>query len=139
MGSLPIEDSKVYTFIRPPLDEEENIDSRKGAKTNNGSTIHTLLDLVEFNAANNPDHVFCLQEVKNKNDLHGLTCKDLADAVGKCTFRLMDEIVDPGRNANQKPDAVALLMASDVTLFIYLLALMRLGIPVYTLSSLVIG
>ncbi|KAL8827908.1 MAG: hypothetical protein Q9191_002897, partial [Dirinaria sp. TL-2023a] len=134
MGSLPIEDSKVYTFIRPPLDAEESIDSRKGAKTNN-STIHTLLDLVDFNAVNNPDHVFCLQELKNKNDLHGLTCKDLADAVGKCTFRLMDEIVDQGRNANQKPDAVALLMASDVTLFIYLLALMRLDIPVALFSA----
>ena len=128
-------DNKEHGFDRPPLDRKATSENQNCNKRNSFATIHSLLDLVDFNAARNPDHVFCLQEVKHGFDLHKLTFKGLADAVEICTTWLGHAIVglaSSNRNGErEKPTAVALLMGSDITLFIYILALMRIGIPVH--------
>lgn len=128
-------DNKEHGFDRPPLDRKATSENQNSNKRSNFATIHSLLDLVDFNAARNPDHVFCLQEVKHDFDLHKLTFKGLADAVEICTAWLGHAIVglaSSKRNGErEKPTAVALLMGSDITLFIYILSLMRIGIPVH--------
>ena len=135
MAILQTSNSKEHGFDRPRLDRKGTSDNQHGNKRNDFATIHSLLDLVDFNAARNPNHVFCLQELKHEFHLHEITFKGLANAVEICTAWLSREIV--GLTSNQQngeretPAAVALLMGSDITLFIYVLALMRLGIPVY--------
>ena len=137
MAILQASDNKEHTFDRPPLDRRHASKSKQGSKRSNFETIHSLLDLVDFNAARNPNHGFCLQELKHEFGLHEITFKGLADAVGICTAWLTREIAGlaseqkNGEIADQKPAAVALLMGSDIALFIYILALMRLGIPVH--------
>ena len=137
MAILRANDIKEHTFDRPPLDLRDSLKNKQGSKRSNFETVHSLLDLVDFNAARNPDHVFCLQELKHEFGLHKITFKGLADAVGICAAWLSREIVglaseqQNGETSDQKPAAVALLMGSDIVLFIYILALMRLGIPVH--------
>ena len=127
--------NKEHAFDRPPLDPKGSSANQHGNKRKNSGTIHSLLDLLDFNAARNPNHVFCLQELKNESRLHKLTFNGLADAVGICTAWLSHEITDlaSSQQSGEKENiaAVALLMGSDITLFIYVLALMRLGIPVH--------
>ncbi|KAL8786790.1 MAG: hypothetical protein Q9195_008048 [Heterodermia aff. obscurata] len=132
MAILQASHNKEHGFDRPPLDLKGTSGNQHCNKRNNLATIHSLLDLVDFNAARNPDHVFCLQEVKQELELHKLTFKGLADAVEICTTWLGRELVglaSSERNGKaEKLAAVALLMGSDITLFIYILALMRLGL-----------
>ena len=134
MAILQTSNSKEHAFDRPPLDRKGTSDIQHGNKRNNFATIHSLLDLVDFNAARNPNHVFCLQELKHEFRLHKITFKGLADAVETCTAWLSHEVGLTSSQQNgerETPAVVALLMGSDVTLFIYVLALMRLGIPVH--------
>ena len=135
MAILKTSNHKERTFDRPPLDLKGSSNNQHGHKRNNFTTIHSLLDLVDFNAARNPNHVFCLQELKHELRLHELTFQGLADAIGICTAWLSHEIagLDFSQQNGEKenPAAVALLMGSDITLFIYVLALMKLGIPVH--------
>lgn len=137
MAVLKASDNKEHTFDRPPLNLKGTSENQHGSKRSNFETIHSLLDLVDFNATRNPNHVFCLQELKHEFGLHKLTFKGLADTVERCTTWLSREIEGlasqqrNGEISDRKPAAVALLMGSDIALFIYILALMRLGIPVH--------
>lgn len=104
-------------------------------RRSSANDIRTLLDLLDFNALNNPDHLFCLQESKDAPTLRRITFRQLARAVELCSAWLCrtqcthpaDQL--PGWQVD-KPAAVALFMGSDIGIFIYLLALMRLGTPV---------
>lgn len=132
-SSSPSVNSQEHSSSSTPT----SISSTSLARGYNRSTddIRTLLDLLHFNAINNPDHLFCLQEVKDAPTLRKITFRELARAVELCSAwlcraqctRPADQL--PGWQAN-KPAAVALMMGSDIGIFIYLLALMRLGTPV---------
>lgn len=97
--------------------------------------IRTLLDLLDFDAINNPELLFCLQEVKDAPTLRKITFRELARAVELCSAWLCRaQCTRPADQLHgwqaEKPAAVALLMGSDIGIFIYLLAMMRLGTPV---------
>ena len=91
----------------------------------------TILDLIHFNCQHNPDHIFASQEVSHQEDLIHITFRDLRDATVACA-RLLAKSLNPTRPDNRDEDArrpVALLLESDVVLFIHLAALLYLEIP----------
>lgn len=109
--------------------------------------IRSLPELLEWNARENPDHVFCVQaETKRQGvesddpyELRSLTNDDFKRAVGRCVRWFEGNV--PGlkdlgspdgdaENLAEKPPAVALLMESDVGILIHLFALMSIGVPV---------
>ncbi|KAL8766520.1 MAG: hypothetical protein Q9209_006736 [Squamulea sp. 1 TL-2023] len=128
-------------FIRPALNISESSRKQSSNVQSNDASIRSLLDLVDFDAIHNPDHVFCLQEIKTTFELRRITYRELATAVEACTIWLSHQGIAPssrprnGEAPEKKPPPVALLMGSDITLLIYLLALMRLGIPVALFSA----
>lgn len=109
--------------------------------------IRTLPELLEWNARENPDHVFCVQAEKRSRDgesdnpyeMTSITNADFKRAVGRCVRWLegnvpgLKDIGPPGDDAEKpagKPPTVALLMESDVGILIHLFALMSIGVPV---------
>ena len=102
--------------------------------------INCLLDLVVFNAVNNPQHTFCLQSTEcsdtSQLDFAPITYFQFAHAVDGCCEWVLSNI--PGAfkarvawdGSVSKSAPVALFMESDVGLFIYLVALLALNIPV---------
>lgn len=118
-------------FIRPTfgiLHQPTNISE---------DAIRSLSDLIRFNAEVNPDHVFALQEERQAGRCTGftkVTFSMLQDIVVKCVERLANydlpaagiQVSVPGRDCG----AVALYLESDLTLFVYLCALLWMNIPV---------
>lgn len=115
--------------------------------------IRTLPELLEWNARENPDHLFCVQAEKKRQigesndpyELTSITNDDFKRAVGRCVRWLegnvpgLKDLGSPDGDAEKvtgKPPAVALLMESDVGILIHLFALMSIGVPVsdHTLS-----
>ncbi|KIK64898.1 hypothetical protein GYMLUDRAFT_39839 [Collybiopsis luxurians FD-317 M1] len=98
-------------FIRPPLNLGYLPDDARGA---NG-----LPELIEFNARHNPDHFFCLQSRAGEESFpYSITFAQLRLAYGEAY-----------------PNPVGVLLGSDITTFIYLAALLRIGTPVLCLSA----
>ena len=132
----PAANGTKHTFHRPPINGVESPRDQDGSIPRWTWKIRSLLDLVDFNAFHNPDLLFGLQESKTSGDLRHITYKELAQAVGRCIGWLNDQNLNHISNKlnrpefQAKPPPVALLMNSDVNIFIYVLALMRLGIPV---------
>lgn len=102
--------------------------------------IRTLPELAEFNAVHNADYLFCLQAGRQQK-LRPITHGQLKEAILCCSDWLIanvkglkqPEIRDDGTIEKSQP--VALLMESDVGLWIYLLSLLSLGVPVSVLSQ----
>ena len=130
-------------FVRPSLGLTGSIpdicnDNGSVNPNTNGSSHHirNILELVDFDARHNPDHTFCLQEVKDAPSLMKITFKQLAQAVRVASAWLCQ--VGVGKHPGERHGGgvrdealpVGLLMGSDIGIFINLLALMRLGIPV---------
>ncbi|KAK4244020.1 hypothetical protein C7999DRAFT_35641 [Corynascus novoguineensis] len=106
-------------------------------------TVDSLLDLIEFNAEQNPDYVFCIQASVSRQDdaenagnasFHGrsITFRELGAAVSASaawlsSLRQLDQ--------HGKPKPLALYLESDVGLFFYLVSLLSLDIPVLLLSA----
>lgn len=133
MAVLPAADGVKHTFKRPPLERQN------GISPSNAYKIRSLLDLVDYNAFHNPDFIFCLQDSKDSLKPQQITYRQLAEAVGRCTGWLASQNIklcsdQSGRSSEANHAPVALLMSSDITLFIYVLALMRLGVPVHVSS-----
>lgn len=132
----PAANDTKHTFHRPPIDGVDSTGNQSGNLPQWTRKIRSLLDLVDFNAFHNPDLLFGLQESKTSAELRSITYKELAEAVGRCIGWLVDQNLNHisskshGQESQAKPPPVALLMNSDVIIFIYVLALMRLGIPV---------
>lgn len=134
MAVLPTTRGIKHTFKRPPLDLPAS--SPNGASPSNAYKTRSLLDLVDYNAFHNPDFIFCLQASRNSLNPQPITYRELAESVGRCIGWLVDQNIrvgpdQSGRSSEAKHAPVALLMSSDITLFIYVLALMRLGVPVH--------
>ncbi|KAL2137586.1 hypothetical protein VTI28DRAFT_8981 [Corynascus sepedonium] len=100
-------------------------------------TVDSLLDLIEFNAEQNPDHVFCIQASVSRHD--GSESAENASFNGRSiTFRELGAAVSATaawlsslRQLDQhgKPKPLALYLESDVGLFFYLASLLSLDIP----------
>ncbi|KAL4792591.1 putative NRPS-like enzyme [Aspergillus venezuelensis] len=96
----------------------------------------SLPELIDFHARENPHRRFCIQAQKNANiHLLDVTYAELKDAILRCQVWLRDNVpeVQMGNAVKDKP--VGLLMDSDLTLVIYLFALMGLGVPTVLLST----
>ncbi|KAL2812958.1 hypothetical protein BJX63DRAFT_432247 [Aspergillus granulosus] len=106
--------------------------------------IRTLPEVVEFNARENPDHVFCLQAKKNPDTsiptLIPVTNCQLRDAISHCAsllrvhIKLQLPIVSEDGTVKKRAP-VALLMESDIGLWIHKMALMGMGVPVLLISA----
>jgi acyl-CoA synthetase (AMP-forming)/AMP-acid ligase II len=94
--------------------------------------VHSLPDLIQFNADHNPDHLFAIQEVKlgQERHLERVTFLSLHHAVLACREWLAANFPVRG---NKKP--IGLLMESGLGLFIYLASLLSLESPVLLLSA----
>ena len=135
--SFLAEADQKRVFVRPVLSLSESLRGRSNNVQSSGAGIRSILDLVHFDAIHNSEHTFCLQEMKTNHELRRITYRELAAAVDACTTWLKHQGLDlfsglrDGEAGGRKPAPVALLMGSDITLFIYLLALMTLGVPVH--------
>lgn len=101
----------------------------------NHNSLVTLPALVEFNAAYNSRHLFCIQYSHNARSIpRRVTHGELHRAVLRCSVWLAERgLAQPpslrsGKIVKARP--VALLMASDVGWLVLFLALLRLGVPV---------
>ncbi|PSR74016.1 hypothetical protein PHLCEN_2v10200 [Hermanssonia centrifuga] len=115
------------SFFRPKFDMQGS----------NQNALTTLPDLVEFNALYNPSRLFCVQYTHHIYQVpRRITYKELHHAVLRCSTSLeKNGLKQPPTRINQKARPVALLMASDVTWFIYFISLLRLGVPVLSMSA----
>jgi hypothetical protein len=112
-----------------------------GQRTSNPESIRSLPDLIRFNALNNPEKLFAVQAKQSSasgkdSDFVEVKFRDLAESVEQCCSWILENIQgahvahvdDNGKVEKSKP--IALLLESDLTLFIYLAALLTLNIPV---------
>lgn len=107
---------------------------------NSQEQLTTLPDLIDFNYENNADHLFAIQEIRSAGkppSSKSITFKDLKKAVVACTDLLNNlhsaaggKIISTGPQLQSQNRPIALFMESDVTLFVYLAALLYLDIPV---------
>lgn len=106
-----------------------------------GSAIRCLPDLVEYNAAENPDHLFCVQVLHRQGGFEedlfrSITFLELEESVRRCCYwiqsqaggHLSSAIAEDG--PLQKSPPIALFLESDIGLFIHIVALLSLNVPV---------
>ena len=111
------------TFVRPHLNLGYGDDREDG--------INTLPDLVEFAAKHNPDHIFGQQLRAYDSNPCFITFSEFATAVERVSAWLVNVGATTGRTEREVTvPPVALLLGSDVTLFMYICALLRIGTPV---------
>lgn len=106
------------------------------------STIRSLPDLIEYNALQNPSHLFCIQCKQSDVgagaafEFINVTFAELKEAVDRCCLWLLQNIPDAHQaklssdGSVEKSATVALFMESDLGLFIHIAALLTLNIPV---------
>lgn len=117
-----------FDLLRRAPNEETNGDT--------GGPICTVLDLIDFNAEQNPDWPFCLQATTTRATPIEITQLQFKQAIVRCSTRLKADIAQlkaPCKDAEGKfvkCQPVALFVESDVGLLIHLFALMSLSIPV---------
>ncbi|KAF2135592.1 uncharacterized protein K452DRAFT_281299 [Aplosporella prunicola CBS 121167] len=129
------------TAFKPPTINLRSTDPSK-------DEIRSLPELLEFNARNNPNHIFCIQAEKSRSndetdglDFQRISHLQFSDAVRACSQWLQEhvpELKTPQRNEQNeviKGPPIALLMESDVGILIHIMALMSLGVPLLLLSA----
>jgi acyl-CoA synthetase (AMP-forming)/AMP-acid ligase II len=95
--------------------------------------VNGLAELIEFNAVQNPDSTFCLQTRAKGAAPCRITFSELQAAVERCCAWLIASGSTSSRDGGEKcPAPVGVLLGSDITIFIYTAALLRLGTPVST-------
>ncbi|KXX82807.1 L-aminoadipate-semialdehyde dehydrogenase large subunit [Madurella mycetomatis] len=98
--------------------------------------LHSLPELVDFNAANNAAHPFCIQ-AKPTPPFDTITHGEFKVAVSRCAAWLKENLpLGPALMPTSltKMAPVALLMESDFGLVVHEFALMSLGVPPLVLS-----
>lgn len=123
-------------FQRPSFQLLPDPESKSGVPHD----IRSLPELVHFNALQNPHHVFCLQCKQSPDTLQfefvRITFQQLGQAVEHCCLWILANIegahtpIIGDGGAIKKSPPVALFLESDVSLFIYITALLSLNIPV---------
>lgn len=121
--------TEMPPFSRPPI-EPHNL----------SSAIKSLPDLVDFNARENPNHLFCLQSYKTAEDSHFRVDRVshllFKRAILRCARWLATDVSGlkpPHTGADGtfvKGPPVAILLESSVGLLVHEMALMGLGVPV---------
>ncbi|KAF2792200.1 acetyl-CoA synthetase-like protein [Melanomma pulvis-pyrius CBS 109.77] len=110
------------------------------------SQIKTAAELIDFNADNNPNYLFCLQAEKSLNggedpSVLRITHKSFRGMILSCQLWLLKHIKelqlpregDGGIITKGAP--IALLLDSDVGLLVHFFALLGLGVPALLLST----
>ncbi|KAK0504442.1 hypothetical protein EDD18DRAFT_1133755 [Armillaria luteobubalina] len=115
------------SFVRPKFN--------LGYEPNVTEGVRTLPQAIEYNARFNGDRVFALQlhpQSQDKDELgRKITFADLAHGVDVAAKWLVERGVGSGEDKG----GIAVLMGSDVGLFIWIAAGMRVGVPVLLLSA----
>ncbi|KAF9023696.1 hypothetical protein BDZ89DRAFT_152077 [Hymenopellis radicata] len=116
------------TFIRPHVNTGYGNDHPDG--------VNSLPELIEFDAEHNPDHIFGLQSRVGDAPPFEITIAKLQTAVENASGWLVQSGATPGRTSRDtKVPPVAILLGSDIGIFMYMAALNRLGTPVLCLSA----
>jgi hypothetical protein len=112
------------TFIRPHLNLGY-VEDQLGA-------VNSLPELIEFAAQHNPDHIFGVQTRVGEDACPcEITFSDLRDAMEHTSAWLVSTGVTTGRTQrDQVVSPVGILLGSDIGIFIYMAALLRIGTPV---------
>lgn len=102
--------------------------------------IKSAIDLIEFNAEFNARRAFCIQLKKDSASRlvqqEEITFLNFRDMIYSCQAWMLDHVyMTTAQDQTGKPQPIALLMDSDVTLLVHMFALMGLGIPVSTLFN----
>ncbi|KAF8625926.1 hypothetical protein AX17_006652 [Amanita inopinata Kibby_2008] len=130
------------TFLRPHINLGYGNDMPNG--------VNTLPELIEFAAKHNPNHIFGLQARSSADvgpgsgassqsgdlSLCEITFAQLQHAVERASVWLVSSGATPGRTRRtDKVAPVAIFLGSDITIFMYMAALLRIGTPVLVLSA----
>lgn len=94
--------------------------------------VHSLPELIDFNAVHNPDHLFCVQ-ARSNGPFINVTHAQFKVAVDQCAQWIADNVKLPTaatKNGLAERPPVALLMESDFGLIVHQFALVSMGIPV---------
>lgn len=94
--------------------------------------VHSLPELIDFNAVHNPDHLFCVQARSNEPPIN-VTNAQFKLAVDQCAQWIATNVKLPTaatKNGLAERPPVALLMESDFGLIVHQFALVSMGIPV---------
>ncbi|KAL4890076.1 hypothetical protein BDV59DRAFT_99330 [Aspergillus ambiguus] len=119
-------------FIRPLLQVSRT-------PVTDPSAIHSLPDLIDFDAEHNPNHEFALQEIRQGGkhlSLTPVTFSELKNAAITCAHLIRKRLPSEADGEYQygaRPP-VAIFLESDVNLFVHLAALLYLNIPALVLS-----
>ncbi|KAF8627100.1 hypothetical protein AX15_004541 [Amanita polypyramis BW_CC] len=127
-------------FVRPRINLGYDNGRPEGVKS--------LLELIEFSAKHNPDHIFGLQAQTNRLNCDTTWSADKNLSFYKITFSRLYKVVElasgwlvhsgttPGRTCRiDNVTPVAIFLSSDITIFMYMAALLRIGTPVLILST----
>ncbi|PYH92915.1 acetyl-CoA synthetase-like protein [Aspergillus ellipticus CBS 707.79] len=99
--------------------------------------LHSVLELIDFNAVHNTEHPFCIQaRPSGPHDV--ITHGQFKTAVDGCAQWMEESVLagDRGKGTAFTDVApVALLMDSDVGLLIHQFALLKIGVPALILSA----
>lgn len=125
----------VTAFIRPRINLAHGKDWPDG--------INTLPELIEFAAKHNPEHIFGLQArangagcgatwgLGNSSSFCEITFFQLRRVIERASAWLVNSGATTGRTRRiDKVSPVAVFLNSDVTVFVYMAALLRIGSPV---------
>ncbi|KAG6864883.1 putative NRPS-like protein biosynthetic cluster [Blastosporella zonata] len=116
------------TFIRPHINLGYGDDRPGGVKS--------VPELVEFAASYNPDHIFGVQNRGGGDSPCQISFSQLQGAVEYASWWLVSSGCTTERTRrDQKPAPVGILLGSDIGIFIYMAALLRIGTPVLLLSG----
>jgi hypothetical protein len=109
--------------------------------------VRSLPQLIHFNAQHNPKYPFCIQAevkrdgaIKDTNEkppyeTHTVTMETLKISVDSCADWINHGLSTAADETMKEVGPVAIIMESNIGLFIYLAALLELGIPVRFLLS----
>ncbi|KAF9257799.1 acetyl-CoA synthetase-like protein [Marasmius fiardii PR-910] len=99
--------------------------------------VNGLPELIAWNAKHNGDLVFGRQlRAGERSSYHEITFAQLHNAVERCSAWLVSSNVTKGRGPGEDlPSPVGILLGSDIGIFIYMAALLRIGTPVLLLSA----
>ncbi|KAF7422954.1 hypothetical protein PC9H_011118 [Pleurotus ostreatus] len=118
------------TFIRPYLNLGYGNDRPDG--------VNSLPELIEFNSRHNPDHIFGLQSRAGEGvPPVEITFEQLQFSVeSACAWMVNGVKATTGRTRREQAvPPVAILLGSDIGIYIYMAALLRIGTPVLCLSA----
>ncbi|KAI0512932.1 hypothetical protein F5B22DRAFT_648285 [Xylaria bambusicola] len=135
--------SRQIGFKRPVFDPKPTKSPSAGSAL---ESISSLPQLIQFNARENPNHIFALQSELVKNSLTGrgensynaiaINFKQLDQMVCRCADWIRRVAIPVNQNGElfeERP--IAIFLESGVGLFLHLAALLSLNIPVLLVSA----